>query len=94
MTHLSQEELRRHVRTYLVVFVALALLTAVTVMVSYLHLPLRKALLVALAIAVVKGSLVAGFFMHLISEKQVIFLILIFTALFFLVLLTLPVISA
>jgi len=76
-----------------VVFAALAALTVVTVTVSYLHLPFRKAMAVALAIAGVKGSLVAGFFMHLISEKQVIFAILAFTGIFFLVLLMLPVIS-
>lgn len=93
MTHLSPEELRRHVWTYLAVFVALALLTAVTVMVSYLHLPFAKALVVALAIAIIKGSLVAGFFMHLISERQVIFSILIFTFVFFVGLLILPAFS-
>ena len=47
----------------------------------------------ALAIAAVKGSLVAGFFMHLISEKQIVFSILIFTFIFFLALLILPAFS-
>ncbi len=93
MEGLSKEEVQRHVRTYISVFVALAFLTVVTVTVSYLHLSLVPAVLVALAIALIKGSLVACFFMHLISEKTVIISVLAFTVLFFLVLLLLPTLS-
>jgi caa(3)-type oxidase subunit IV len=39
---------------------------------------------VALAIACAKAFLVAGFFMHLISERKMIYGLLIFTACFFL----------
>ena len=78
----SHEEIKRHVKIYVAVFAALAALTVVTVYVSYLHLPLAKAVPLALAIASVKGTLVALFFMHLISEKKVIFSILILTAVF------------
>lgn len=87
------EAIRKHVRIYIAVFAALAALTVVTVTVSYLHLPLRKAVAVALAIATVKASLVALFFMHLISERSVIFWILALTFIFFGVLLALPVLS-
>jgi hypothetical protein len=45
---------------------------------------------VALFIAAVKGSLVACFFMHLISERRMILGVLALTLLFFLVLLLLP----
>jgi cytochrome c oxidase subunit IV len=38
---------------------------------------------VALLVACVKGGLVAGVFMHLISEKQAIYSILLLTILFF-----------
>lgn len=93
MEPLSQEEIKRHVKIYILVFVLLAFFTVVTVTISYLKLPLRQAILVALAIASIKGSLVAGFFMHLISEKQIIFSVLILTAIFFLTLLVLPVLS-
>ncbi len=44
----------------------------------------------ALLIATVKASLVASFFMHLISERKLILGILILTVVFFLVLLLLP----
>lgn len=82
-TLMHAEEVRKHVRVYLIVFAALATLTVVTVAVSYLHLPIVPALLVGLFIATVKGSLVAGYFMHLVSEKKVIFLILLITVVFF-----------
>ncbi len=83
-------DLRRHVRIYMTVFVALAALTVVTVSVSYLDLALPAAIAVALLVATIKGSLVACYFMHLISEKKLIFTVLILTALFFLVLMFVP----
>jgi len=86
-------EIDRQVRGYMVVFVALIALTAVTVGVSYLHLEVHNAVLVALAIAIFKASLVALFFMHLISERHMIFLILAFTVAFFLVLMFLPILT-
>jgi cytochrome c oxidase subunit 4 len=87
---LSKEEIRHHVRNYIAVFVALGVLTVLTVYVSYLRLPLLAALVTALLVASVKGSLVAGFFMHLTGEKRIIFAVLLVTVLFFLVLLILP----
>ena len=91
MSHeLTADEIKKHVRTYIAVFVALACLTALTVRVGYLHLPVHLAVLVALIIATVKGSLVACYFMHLISEKKLIFLVLLFTVAFFAVLLFVP----
>ena len=86
----SHEEIKKHVKIYISVFATLAALTVVTVAVSYLHLPIPKAVAVALVIALVKASLVALFFMHLISEKQIIFYILALSALFFAVLLWFP----
>ena len=88
------EDVREHVRVYILVFIALAVLTVVTVSVSYLHLSTRLAIAVALVIASVKGSLVAGYFMHLISEVRLIFLVLVLTGVFFLSLLILPVITS
>ena len=93
MSASSHEDIRSHVKVYIGVFAALAFLTIVTVAVSYLHLPLHRAIFVALLIATIKGTLVAGYFMHLFSEKQIILLILGLTAAFFVVLLFLPVFS-
>jgi len=88
--HSSPEEFKKHLGKYYVVFVALLCLTAVTVGVSYLHLKRPLAITVALVIAAVKAGLVAGVFMHLISEKKVIYAVLILTATFFLLVLLLP----
>jgi cytochrome c oxidase subunit 4 len=84
-------DIDRHVRTYITVFVALMVLTIVTVAVSYLDLPMAAAVTVALVVATVKGSLVACYFMHLISEKKLIYAVLVLTAVFFVALLALPV---
>jgi cytochrome c oxidase subunit 4 len=84
------DEIRKHVRTYIMVFVALMGLTVVTVAVSYLHLDVKWAIAVALLIATLKGSLVAGYFMHLISEKKLIYATLLLTLVFFIALMVLP----
>jgi len=88
--HSSPEEFKKHLGKYYVVFVALLCLTAITVGVSYLHLKRPLAITVALIIATVKAGMVAGVFMHLISEKKVIYAVLILTAAFFLLVLLLP----
>ena len=80
--HMTVEEIKKHVRVYVMVFAALAVLTVVTVAVSYLDMSITWALIVALIIASVKGGLVAGYFMHLISEKKVIAWVLIVTVVF------------
>jgi cytochrome c oxidase subunit 4 len=88
--HDSPEAFKSHLRQYYVVFVALLCLTAVTVGVSYLKLERPIAIAVALVIASIKAGLVAAVFMHLISEKKVIFAVLALTALFFALVLALP----
>ena len=84
------EDVKKHVRIYVTVFVVLMFLTIVTVAVSYLHLSVAVAITVALIIATIKASLVASYFMHLISEKKLIYATLILTAVFFLALMFLP----
>jgi cytochrome c oxidase subunit IV len=86
-------DIDRHVRVYITVFVALMVLTIVTVAVSRVHLPVPIAVTVALIVATIKGSLVACYFMHLISEKKVIYAVLVLTAVFFVALLALPAVT-
>ena len=82
--HNSPERIRREIRVYMIVFGALAVLTVATVFACYgLKLPVQYAIMVALAIACLKGFLVAGFFMHLLSEKKLIYGVLILTVFFF-----------
>jgi cytochrome c oxidase subunit 4 len=82
MTH----DVAVQVRGYMAVFGTLFVLTIATVAVSYLHLPHLPAVAVALAIAAVKATLVALFFMHLKSERKTIYLTLALTAVLFVVL--------
>ncbi len=77
------EEVRKHVRVYIKVFLALLVGTALTVGASYIPLGTAGNVTVALCIAVCKAALVAGFFMHLVSEKRTIYTFLVFTAIFF-----------
>ena len=82
---------KQHVRVYVMVFSALAVLTIVTVAISYLQLPTAYAIGIAMVVATVKASLVALYFMHLISEEKVILWLLALCAAFFVFLMLLPV---
>jgi cytochrome c oxidase subunit IV len=93
MTTDHAADIDRHVRVYITVFVTLMALTIITVGISYLHLPLPIAVTVALLVATIKGSLVACYFMHLISEKRLIYAVLALTVVFFVALLALPTIT-
>jgi cytochrome c oxidase subunit 4 len=86
-------DIDRHVRVYITVFVALMVLTVITVAISYLDLSVPMAVTIALFVAIVKGSLVAGYFMHLVSEKKLIYAVMLLTVVFFVALMALPVIT-
>lgn len=79
----SPDAIRREIRKYLMVFGALGVLTIITVAISQLHLPTGQAVLLALVVATIKGSLVAAFFMHLVSERKLIYAVLALTVFFF-----------
>jgi cytochrome c oxidase subunit IV len=57
MTSDHAADIDRHVRVYITVFVALMVLTIITVAISRVHLPIAMAVTVALLVATVKGSL-------------------------------------
>jgi cytochrome c oxidase subunit 4 len=71
------------VKPYLAVFGALLALTMLTVAVSYLQLSMTPAVLLGLAIATAKASLVAMFFMHLKGERPMVYWPLGLTAVLF-----------
>ena len=82
--HSSPEQLKKDIRAYLFVFGALLVGTILTVWASYIHFGSVAAnITIALIIATVKASLVAGYFMHLISEKKAIYATLATTGFFF-----------
>ena len=86
----AHPDIDHHVRAAFIVFGCLMLLTGMTVGASYLHLPHKTAIALALVIATVKGGLVVSWFMHLISERKLILAVLSLTAFFFFVLLLMP----
>ncbi len=91
MSHGAHEiDVDKHVRSYIGVLLALLALTVLTVYAWYLQLPKVLGTVVGLIIACVKGSLVAMFFMHLIDERKLIYWVLVFTVVFFIALLLLP----
>ncbi len=75
--------IEEHIKVYLTVFGALAFLTLLTVAASYMDISTTEAIFLALSIATVKASLVAGYFMHLITERQTIIYILCLTFIFY-----------
>ncbi len=90
MNEAEVARVKEHVRVYVMVFVALAVLTVVTVAISYLHLPTAIAISLAMVVASVKAGLVAGYFMHLLSEEKVIIYLLVLCAAFLVFLFLLP----
>jgi caa(3)-type oxidase subunit IV len=81
---LNPEAFRAYARRCGLVFLAVACMTLVMVAASYL--PLRNHALtigIILAVASVNASLVAGYLMHLISERKAIYTLLAFTGIFF-----------
>ncbi|HEX7794810.1 MAG TPA: cytochrome C oxidase subunit IV family protein [Vicinamibacterales bacterium] len=83
-------EVKKSVRTYMMVGALLYVGTIITVAVNQIHLAVPLAITVALIIATVKGSAVASVFMHLSHEKRWIYGSLILTVAFFVVLLAVP----
>ena len=84
-------DIDRHVRIYITVFVSLMVLTLITVLANFkLHLSVPATIALALVIASVKASLVACYFMHLISERKLLYWVLGFTVLTFFGVLLIP----
>lgn len=84
-------DIQKHIRLYFMIGAALLVLTVVTVGVSYIHLPIAGAVVVAMVVALTKGGLVASIFMHLNHEVPVIYRVLALTAAFFFMVMALPV---
>src|SRR3954453_21263523 len=79
----SVEDIKKHIRGYIIIGAALMVGTVLTVWASRIDLGHHWNIVLALVIASIKGFLVAGYFMHLISEKKMIYSVLIFTVFFF-----------
>lgn len=76
-------DIQKEVKKYIAVFLALMVLTVVTVIASNFQFGVTLGIVVALIIAFIKGCLVACNFMHLSSEKNITYLVLILAVVFF-----------
>jgi len=91
---LSDNNMTHHIANYRTVFIFLLIGTALTVYASYMEFNVQNsiagAVFVGLTIAFIKGYLVAANFMHLNSEKKMIYWILLLTIFFLILLLFIP----
>ena len=77
-------DLKTYIRTSIMVFAVVFVATASMIAVSFSHVggwPLKVTLI--LAIAVVNAFFVAGYLMHLLTEKKLIYTMLVFTVVLF-----------
>ncbi len=92
---MSNKDIAHHITHYRNVFVYLLIGTALTVVASYLEFNVKDsiagAIFIGLLIASIKGYLVAANFMHLNSEKKMIYWILMLTVFFLVLLLSIPI---
>ena len=88
--HSDSTEVKKSIRTYMMVGIALLVFTGITVAANQFHFGVPVAVTVALIIATMKGSMVASIFMHLSHEKKWVYGALILTVAFFVVLMLLP----
>ena len=91
---MSDNNMTHHIANYRKVFIFLLIGTTLTVCASYMkfNVPnsIAGAIFVGLTIAFIKGYLVAANFMHLNSEKKMIYWILLLTIFFLILLLFIP----
>ena len=91
---MSNTNMTHHIANYRKVFIFLLIGTALTVWASYMEFNVQNsiagAIFVGLTIAFIKGYLVAANFMHLNSEKKMIYWILLLTIFFLILLLFMP----
>jgi cytochrome c oxidase subunit IV len=89
----ASHDVRKDLKRYIAVFIALLVGTIITVFAWRwggdvmtaigVHPTLTLTIVVALIIAIIKAFLVAGYFMHLVSERKSIYAIMAATVFFF-----------
>ena len=72
MSETHADDVSKHPKIYRNVFIVLSVLTVVTVLAATFDFGVALAVALGLLIAVVKGSLVGMYFMHLMHERKVV----------------------
>lgn len=91
--HADPAEVKKTVRTYLMIGALLLVFTGITVAANLVHLAVPAAITVALIIASAKGAMVAAVFMHLNHEKMWVYGALALTVVFFFFLMFVPLLT-
>lgn len=91
--HSDSEAMKKNIRTYWMIGAALYVFTVITVAINQIHLAVPFAITLALIVAGIKGSMVAGVFMHLNHERPWVYGTLVLTVVFFVALLFLPILT-
>jgi len=85
-TQEDQDTVKRHVRQHVMIAVGLAIGSITTLWTSQTHFgSFSVNVAMTLLVAGIQAFMVAAFFMHLLSEKKLIYCFLAFTAIFFVV---------
>src|SRR5512137_487997 len=92
MSEPKPESFESQARRCWIIFAAVVCVTLIMVATSFIHLS-QPGLSIGLILgcAAVNAFLVAGYLMHLFSERKMIYALLIFTAFFFVILMTLTI---
>lgn len=86
------QDVKRHVRQHIIIAIMVAVGTLTTIWTSQTHFGSFSVNVAAtLAVAAVQAFMVAAFFMHLLSEKKMIHSFLVFTAVFFVVMMAITI---
>ncbi len=85
MSEHGADGIHKQVKVYKIIGAVLIVGTIITVLAASVHLGILLGIAVAVLIATVKGSLVAGYFMHLFGERKLIYGVLALTAVFIVV---------
>ena len=91
--HSDPAAVGKSIRLYLAIGVTLFVFTGLTVLANRFHFAVPLAITVALVIAITKGSMVASVFMHLSHERKWIYGALLLTVVFFIVLMSVPLLT-
>ena len=79
------QDIKQEKTRYFKVFVALLALALLNVFLHQMHFAVATAVILALLVASTQASLAACYFLHLVSEKKLVFIVLAITFSFFLV---------
>ena len=87
---MASHDVNKEIKAYWAVFTALLVFTAITVGLSFIWFVPSVGIILGLAVALTKGTLVACIFMHLKAERRLIYWSLFLTVVFFFAVILLP----